>query len=86
MGKYDPLKKYFDKQSINIGAAITLSFDEIETIIGDHLPKSASVYDEWWENSFNHSQAKSWRSAGYETTDINANKKRKRMTFIRKGR
>ena len=52
--KYDPLKEYFDKQSINIGAAITLSFDEIETIIGDQLPKSASVHDQWWENSFNH--------------------------------
>ena len=86
MVKYDPLKKYLDKQSIKIGEAVTLSFDEIETIIGDHLPKSASVYDEWWENSFNHSQAKSWRSAGYETTDINTNKKRKRMTFIKTGR
>ena len=86
MGKYYPLKEYLENQLIERGSSVTLSFDEIETIIGDHLPKSASVYDEWWENSFNHSQAKSWRSAGYETTDINANKKRKRMTFIKTGR
>ena len=86
MGKYYPLKEYLENQLIERGSSVTLSFDEIETIIGDSLPKSALVHDQWWENSFNHSQAKSWRSAGYETTDITANKKRKRMTFIRKGR
>ena len=86
MGKYDPLKKYLDNQLIKIGTAVTLSFHEIETIIGDQLPKSASVHDEWWENSFNHSQAKSWRKAGYETTDVNANRKRKRMSFTKTGR
>ena len=39
MGKYDPLKKYLNKQSIKIGEAVTLSFDKIETIIGDQLPE-----------------------------------------------
>ena len=85
MGKYEPLKQFLQKENTKIGSSMTLTFEEIEKIIGDSLPKSASVYDEWWENSYTHSQAKAWRSAGYKTVDVNMNKKNSRMTFIKSG-
>ena len=47
MGKYDLLRDYLLQCGHN---EITLSFSDIESIIGNLLPPSALKYDEWWAN------------------------------------
>jgi len=67
MGYYDPLKDYL----MGCGDdAVTLSFAQIEAILGRALPASARKYDAWWANvgdspSTQHSHARSWHAAGY---------------------
>ncbi len=67
MGKYDPLRDYLMRCGSD---EVTLSFADIESIIGRPLPPSALHYDAWWANIGDsvltqHSQAKSWHAAGY---------------------
>jgi hypothetical protein len=54
--KYDPLKDYLQR----ISSSKTLSFAEIEQILGLELPKSAYLYEAWWANDKTHVQANSW--------------------------
>lgn len=59
----------------------TLSFDEIESIIGRPLPASAHRHRAWWANTDTHSQALTWLSAGWkvEAADLDAQE----VTFVR---
>lgn len=61
MGKYSPLEDYFAKQAAD---SITLSFDDIEEIINNNLPKSAYSSEVWWTKS-SSPQSTAWSSAGY---------------------
>lgn len=48
------------------GKNVSLSFDEIQNIIGFNLPKSAfNPNYSWWGNDKYHSQAVGWMGAGY---------------------
>ncbi|WP_022778686.1 DUF6884 domain-containing protein [Butyrivibrio sp. AE3009] len=72
MGVYDPLHNFLKKCRQN---EITLTFAEIESILGRALPASASKYDMWWDNPDEnaksvHSQAAAWTKAGY-TAQVN---------------
>ena len=60
MGKYSPLEDYFSKQADD---SLTLTFDEIEEIINDNLPKSAYTSEDWWTKSYSP-QSTAWSSAG----------------------
>ncbi|MEH7378987.1 hypothetical protein V7138_00685 [Bacillus sp. JJ1533] len=60
---------------------ITLTFEELETILGNKLPESAFVYDAYWRNDNTHSQARAWMSAGWKT--IKPNPQERKITFIR---
>ena len=53
MSKYAPLSEYLAASG---SQSVTLSFEEIEAVLGFPLPKSAS-YRAFWENSV-HVQAK----------------------------
>lgn len=72
MAKYTPIYEYLSglPQSKN---ELTLSFGQIERIIGDRLPKSAHEYRPWWgnEQSGSHVQAKSWMNAGWKVDEVN---------------
>jgi len=69
MTKYAILTDYLSQKS---DKNITLSFDEIEEILGFPLPKSAYYHKAWWSNSENgHSQTKAWLNAGWSTKSIN---------------
>jgi hypothetical protein len=46
---------------------ISLSFKEIESLVGFPLPASARKHMAWWSNTTSHSQACSWLNAGYQT-------------------
>jgi CBS domain-containing protein len=50
---------------------ITLTFSEIERMIGDELPTSAREYRAWWSNdSSRQPQADQWLSAGWRTDEV----------------
>lgn len=66
MAKYDPLRDYLIRQKLR---EIILTFREIEKVIGDKLPSSAST-NQWWENvksrAYGRVQREAWRAAGYD--------------------
>ena len=73
MGKYDALYDFLERVPPDIGEN-TLTFDEMEKILGFKLPKSAYVYREWWANSTSpkqHSYAQSWLAAGWMVDTVN---------------
>lgn len=62
---------------------VTLSFDEIERLLGRKLPQSA--YDErikrqWWANTDTHSQARAWLKTGRKAR---LNVAENQVTFVR---
>ena len=65
-GKYQPLREYLlARQHL---PRVRLTFAEIETLIAQSLPESASKYREWWSNqsdTTNRPQAAAWRNAGF---------------------
>lgn len=68
MRKYDPLMLFLDKCNEK---EITLSYEEIEKIIGDKLPQSAYKKTEWWSNNdITHTQSAAWSDVGYKTGNI----------------
>ena len=80
MSKYDPLQTYLAR---NEGSQCTLSFAEIERIIGTTLPRSAREYREWWANQVdtkNRPQAKAWQDAGWEVRSVQLGQ---RIGFVR---
>ncbi len=79
--KYILLKHYL--QNANL-PEISLSFSDIETIIGASLPESALKHGEvWWSNNYDHSQAVAWMDAGYETDYVTDTFKDKRIIFVK---
>lgn len=82
MAKYDPLRKRLRRSD---APELVLSFDDIEQIIGDMLPKSAALAA-WWGNETSadtrHVQCRAWLDAGYEASLLTGQKVR----FARKPR
>ena len=71
MSKYEPLTHYLQQQSGNV----KLTYDEIEKILGDSLPPSASEYEEWWTNDDDtHTQSISWKKANYRVSILDLGK------------
>lgn len=65
MAKYDPLRRYLRQRG---GQDVTLSFIDIERIIGAMLPKAA-LDPGWWSNAPGGGrgfvQCDAWLGAGY---------------------
>ncbi len=82
MGKYEPLAEYLKKCGDDSWDA---SFSEIEEILGFALPPSAHEHRAWWANQYkgNHSQAKGWIAAGWETREIDQRQRRVRFERLR---
>ncbi|MDP6976618.1 MAG: hypothetical protein QF575_08650 [Acidimicrobiales bacterium] len=82
VSKYDPLLQYLSKSDQSV---LTLSFADIERILGDALPPSARQHQAWWANETvgTHPHANAWMDAGFaiEDADLNAGK----VTFRRCG-
>ena len=70
LGKYYLLGKYLERQSV---PEITLTFQEIEKIIGEPLPPSAYKYPAWWANG-GHIQADSWLNVGFKVRELKLGK------------
>ncbi len=67
MSKYSSLKDYLKRSNKQ---RESLSYDEIEKILGFKLPKSAHRYRQWWENGGGHTQANSWLEAGWSVASV----------------
>jgi hypothetical protein len=70
--KYQSLENYLNSSPSAINE-VTLSFEQIETMIGDTLPASALNYREWWANqsdTTNRPQAKAWTKAGFVVDEV----------------
>jgi hypothetical protein len=65
MSKYEPLGNHLAALPATQDS-ITLSFDEIEQIIGAKLPRSATEHREWWANQEYGSRAPHWQKAGFK--------------------
>lgn len=62
---------------------LTLSFSDIEGVIGDRLPPSAYEHEAWWSNSPSHPLAKAWRAAGWRRPRGGINLQEQRVTLER---
>lgn len=73
MRKYKPIHQHLAALKLQQWHA---TFDEIECILQDRLPRSAKTYPAWWANekSGSHVQAASWLEAGWQTRDVNIEK------------
>ncbi|ADI27381.1 hypothetical protein [Geobacillus sp. C56-T3] len=69
---YQPLGAYLEKQGVS---ALTLTIDEMESILGFKLPPSARKYREWWANHYGNSQAKGWMDYGWQVSKVELGKK-----------
>ena len=67
MNKYYPIGEYLDKINRDV---ITLSFEQMEGILGFSLPSSARNHEAWWSNG-GHKHAKAWLDYGYRTYSVN---------------
>lgn len=69
MSKYEPLQKFFEQAK---SVQITLSFEEVEKILGAKLPASAKTHQAWWANNpTGHSHCRAWVDAGWRTENLN---------------
>ncbi|WP_339309738.1 hypothetical protein NZ043_27320 [Paenibacillus sp. FSL k6-2145] len=77
MNKYDPLNEYLCSK-----VTLTLTYADIEYIIGSKLPESAFKDRTWWGNTTNATrvQAHSWLKAGWKVEKVNLGEN---ITFIR---
>ncbi len=68
--KYVPLARYL----LNLAStkqSVTLSFSQIEEILGADLPPSARRYRPWWGNDYSgHVQASAWLSVGWKVAKV----------------
>lgn len=78
MSKYEPLHKFLKSipPTINIQS---LTFKEIERILGFNLPSSAYEHRAWWSNptsAADHPYAQSWLEAGWMVDSVDQLDKR----------
>ncbi|MEK4251573.1 DUF7662 domain-containing protein [Paenibacillus sp. FSL W7-1287] len=76
--KYELLHKYLKKSDNNM----SLTFLDLEKILGFALPLSSSKYIAWWDGSSRHTQAYAWTEAGYKAIP---NLKEKKVEFVKRG-
>ncbi|WP_426332678.1 DUF7662 domain-containing protein [Paenibacillus silvae] len=77
MKKYDPLNEYLRSK-----VTLTLTYTDIENIIGSKLPDNAYKDRTWWGNTSNVTrvQAQSWLKAGWKVEKVQLGE---HITFIR---
>jgi hypothetical protein len=71
--KYEPLELHLRAVPAKT-KEVTLSFIEIEGILGASLPASARTHRPWWANqkdSKTRPQARAWLAAGFEVDAVN---------------
>jgi hypothetical protein len=68
MGKYQPLEAFLSGCEAD---ETTMSFEEIEAVIGADLPEAAHTHRAWWSNNpSNNVMTRCWLAAGYRTERV----------------
>jgi CBS domain-containing protein len=68
--KYAPLEEWLSKNR-SIESLIRVTFEDIESLIGDNLPPSAREHRSWWGNDHtSHIQSVAWLRAGWKVEDV----------------
>ena len=81
MSKYTALGRYLHETGRD---TVTISFAEIERILGTALPASARTHRAWWSNNAENNVAtREWLGAGYQTQQVDI--KRGRLVFRKRG-
>lgn len=73
MRKYRPLETHLRELPAST-RDVTLSFEQLEAILGDRLPPSAFDHRAWWGNErpgHHHVHAHAWWNAGFEVDVVN---------------
>ena len=79
--RYQRLADYLTEQSAD---EVTLSFAEVEALVGAALPTSAYLRD-WWRNKGTRQiAAQPWRVAGWEAVALTPRAGEWRVTFRRR--
>lgn len=72
MGKYDPLRRFLENATSSV-AGTTLSFGQIEQILGEALPYTARHQGSWWANTLRsgtYPQSSSWLEASWQVDEV----------------
>jgi hypothetical protein len=78
-GKYSALTRHLADLD---AARVSMTFAEIEAILGEPLPGSARSHRPWWANSGRgHVQARGWLDAGYQSEQVDL--AAERLVFVR---
>jgi len=76
--RYANLGKYLQEQKSSL---ISMTFAEVEAIVGHPLPRSAR-YQAWWSNNpSNNAMTTVWRQAGFKTENVDM--ERRSLVFRR---
>jgi hypothetical protein len=75
--KYEPLRQWLKSESSR--GEITMSFADVERLIGAVLPSSAFRHQAWWANDATHVQAEAWMSAGWLVDAVDQRARRVRF-------
>ena len=76
--KFGPLADYLRAHNVS---QIVLTFEDIESILGIPLCKSARTYDAYWRPSATHMLPNVYLETGYKITDIDL--KNEKVCFIK---
>ena len=78
MSKYKPLERHLRASKKR---SLTLTFSQIEKILGVRLPDSARRHAAWWSNNEgSHVQAQAWMDPGYRTEEVDLSAEK--LTFV----
>ena len=76
--KYEPLRRYLLTVP---SATVTLTFADLETLLGSALPASAGTRAWWYQQA---PPRRAWEAAGWRLS--RADRSQQRVTFVREGR
>jgi len=71
--KYEPLELHL-KSVPAATSEVTLTFKQVDSILGTPLPRSAYVHREWWSNQTDvdsRPQARAWTKARFVVDAVN---------------
>lgn len=77
-GKYGALHRHLNTV---VEDQWTVTFQDIEAILGGPLPRSARQHRPWWGNSRSHSHARAWLDAGWRTRGVDLSSET--LSFVR---
>ncbi len=81
--KYSPLSRYLLRRAMFTDRVI-LPFAEIEGVIGDNLPRTATHDSEWWKNSRSTVQGRAWIDVGWNVESVDMDNRTVRLIRVAK--